>query len=96
MSITNNSTRYYISANNEKGFEEVTEAEWLVLIGDDTTCPYASKIYRGDMTIEEVPEDLQEAVQAIVGTKIARWGTYESRDIADSEALNILTGGNNK
>lgn len=87
-------TRYYVSTDNEKGFEEITEAEWNALIGTEETRPYASKVYRGELSIEEVPEDLREAVQAVVDTKIARWGTYESRDISDSEALNIITGGN--
>lgn len=88
-------THYYISANNDKGFEEITETEWLAIIGDDTTRPYAYKVYRGEITIEEVPEDLRETVSTIVANQISKWGTYENRDIADSEALNIITGGNN-
>lgn len=88
-------THYYIADNTQpKGFIEVTEAEWNALIGTEETRPYANQVYRGELSIEEVPEDLREAVQAVVDTKIARWGTYESRDISDSEALNIITGGN--
>lgn len=86
-------TRYYISVNNDKGFEEISEAEFVSLFGDETTRPYAGKVYKGTLSIEEVPEELREAVQAVVNTKIERWGTYESRDIPDSEALNIITGG---
>ena len=85
---------YIIDDNAEKGFIEVTEAEWNALIGTEELRPYASKVYRGELSIDEVPEELRAEVQAIVDTKIARWGTYESRDIPDSEALNIITGGN--
>lgn len=86
---------YYITDNTQpKGFVEITEAEFYALIGTDETRPYASQVYRGELSIEEVPEDLREAVQAIVDAKIARWGTYETRELSDSEALNIITGGN--
>ena len=85
---------YYIVDNTKsKALEEITEAEWFALIGDETTRPYASKVYKGELSIDEVPEDLRESVQAVVNTKIARWGAYESRNIPDSEALNIILGG---
>lgn len=87
-------TRYYITdPTAERGFVELTETEWFALIGDDTTRPYAGKLYRGEITIEEVPEDLCEAVQSVVDTRIARWGLYEERNLSDTEALNIITGG---
>lgn len=85
---------YYITDNTQpKGFIEVSEAEFVALIGTEETRPYANKVYRGAISIDEVPEDLREAVQAVVDAKIARWGAYESRDIPDSEALDIITGG---
>ena len=86
---------YYIADNTQpKGFIELTEAEFYALIGTEKTRPYATKVYRGELSIEEVPEELRAEVQAVVDAKIARWGTYESRDIPDSEALNIITGDN--
>lgn len=86
---------YYIADNTQpKGFIELTEAEWNAIVGTDETRPYASQVYRGIIPIDEVPEELREEVQTVVNNKIARWGTYESRDIPDSEALNIITGGN--
>lgn len=87
-------TRYYIfDPTAERGFVELTESEWLAIIGDDTTRPYASQLYRGDITIEDVPEDLRESVQSVVDNKIARWGLYSERNISDTEALNIVAGG---
>lgn len=86
---------YYIADNTQpKGFIELTEAEWNAIVGTDEIRPYTNQVYRGIITIDEVPEELREEVQTVVNNKIARWGTYESRDIPDSEALNIITGGN--
>lgn len=87
-------TRYYITdPTAERGFVELTETEWFALMGDDTTRPYATQVYRGEITVNEVPEELRETVQSIVDTKIARWGLYSERNINDSEALDIITGG---
>lgn len=87
-------TRYYINdPTAPKGFVELTEEEWLAIIGDETTRPYAYQVYRGEITIEDVPEDLRETVQSVVDNKIARWGLYSERDIPSDEALDILTGG---
>ena len=88
-------THYYISdPTAEKGFVELTEAEWYALLGTEETRPYANKVYRDEMDITEVPEELQEAVQAVVDTKIERWGLYSERELPADEALNIITGGN--
>lgn len=87
-------TRYYISdPKAEKGFVELTESEWLALIGTEETRPYANKVYRGEMTMEEVPEDIREAVAAVVAEKVKRWGLYAERELNAQEALAIITGG---
>ena len=87
-------TRYYISDKvAPKGFVELTYEEWLALHGTDEAAPYASKVYRGEITLDDVPEDIREEVEAVVQTKIDRWGLYSERELTDREALNILTGG---
>lgn len=84
---------YYIAdPSAEKGFVEVTEAEFTALLGDDTTRPYATKVYRGIISIDEVPEDLQEAVQAIVDAKIARWGEYNKQEVPAEELKTMIEG----
>lgn len=89
--------RYYISDNTQPcGFIEVTEAEFYSIMGTEETAPYAGNLYRGEITIDDVPPELRDAVQSVVDAKIARWGTYENRNISDTEALNILTGGDDK
>lgn len=86
--------RYYISdPTAPKGFVELTESEWVALMGDETTQPYAAQVYCGKITIEDVPEELREAVLAVVDNKVARWGMYSEREISPNEALTILTGG---
>lgn len=87
-------TRYYISDKAApNGFVELTYEEWLALFGTDETAPWASKVYRGEITLDDVPEDIREEVEAVVAAKVARWGLYSEREISDKEALDILTGG---
>ena len=87
-------TRYYISDKDApRGFVELTYEEWLALFGTDETAPYAIKVYRGEMELEEVPEGIREEVEAVVQAKIERWGLYSERELTDNEALDILTGG---
>lgn len=82
---------YYISnPNSEKGFDEVTETEFYAIIGTDETRPYASKVYRGTLSIEEVPEDLRTQVQAVVDSKIARFGEYNKQEVPAAELKSMI------
>lgn len=82
---------YYLSDSSaEKGFVEVTEAEFTAIVGTKETRPYASKVYRGELSIEDVPEGLQEAVQAVVDAKIVRFGEYNQREISADELNKML------
>lgn len=83
--------RYYISnPNSPKGFDEVTEAEFYAILGDEITRPYASKVYRGELSIDEVPDDLQEAVMAVVNKKIERFGEYNKQEVPAQELKNMI------
>ena len=87
-------TRYCVrDTSAPKGYVEITEAEWISVVGTDEAAPYASKVYRGEITLDEVPEDIREEVEAVVQAKVERWGLYSEREISDKEALDILTGG---
>lgn len=82
---------YYISdPSSEKGFEEVTEEVFTSLIGDESTRPYATKVYRGTLSIDEVPEDLRETVQAVVDARIAKWGEYNHQEIPAGELKSMV------
>lgn len=82
--------RYYISANNERGFEELTESEFYAIMGDETTRPYASKVYRGELSIDEVPDDVKEAVQTVVNAKITKFGEYNKQEITAEEFKKMI------
>jgi len=90
-----NVTHYYVSdPTAEKGFVELTESEWYALLGTEEVRPYTGKVYRGEMDISEVPEELREEAAAVVAEKVKRWGLYSERELTSHEALNIITGGN--
>lgn len=82
---------YYITdPTAEKGFIEVSEEEFTALLGTDETRPYATKVYRGELTIEEVPTELREAVQSVVDNKIAKFGEYNKQEVPASELNDII------
>ena len=82
---------YFINKNAPRGFEEVTEEEYISVVGLPPVKEYAEKVFRGEMSIEDVPEEHRETTQAVVDAKIARLGAYQ---IPDAQALHIITGGN--
>lgn len=75
--------RYYISANNQKGFEELTEAEFLSIMGDEIHRPYAKKVYREEMKLEEVPEQYRITVQRLVDARVERWGFHREKSMIE-------------
>jgi hypothetical protein len=81
---------YIVDPTAEKGFVEVPEDEFTTLIGTEETRPYASKVYRGELSITEVPEDLRGAVQSVVDKKITRFGEYNKQEISASELNNMI------
>ena len=84
---------YYITdPSAERGFVEVSEAEFTAIVGTEETRPYTTKVYRGELSIEEVPEDLRSAVQAVVDAKIARWGEYNKQEVPATELKTMIEG----
>ena len=81
---------FLLNRNTPRGFEEITEEEYLAVVGEPPVKEYATKVYRGEMPIKDVPEEHREATRAVVDAKIARLGAYQ---IPDSQALHIITGG---
>ena len=81
---------YYLHANNNKGFEEVTEAEFLAIVGDEITRPYTGKVYRGEMALDEVPEEVRDSVATIVANRIARWGEYHGQEVPAEELKDMI------
>ena len=82
---------YYLSdPSADKGFVEVTETEFNAIVGTEETRPYANQVYRGELSINEVPEDLREAVQAVVDAKITRWGEYNKQEVSSEELKSLV------
>lgn len=83
--------RYYImDSTKEFGFFEVTEEVFRSLVGDEITGPYAQKVYRGELSIEDVPENLREDVQAVVDANVAYLGEYQKQEIPEGELSDLL------
>lgn len=73
--------RYYIIDESQpNGFLEVTKAEYVSLFGDESTRKYVSAIYSGELSIEEVPTELQASVRAVVDNRNNRWGRYADQE----------------
>lgn len=72
---------------------EITREEYEALAADIAlTFEYADKVYRGEMTIADVPERLRENVQEQVDMLIADVGPFDPDEITDEEALAIIRG----
>lgn len=72
-------THYYLlNRKSPRGFEEITEEEYIAVVGMSPVREYAEKVYRGKISIEDVPEEHRVATQAVVDAKIARLGAYRS------------------
>lgn len=73
------------------GGTEITKAEYeaqlaVILQKNDLT----DKLYRGEITQEDVPEEWRDDIKATVEELIATQGEYQGSDI--DEALAILSG----
>lgn len=72
--------KYYIFHGEVLPPEEIT-----TYFGDKTTFPYAQKLYCGEITLDDIPEDLRETVQTTVNNRVARWGAYEDQPVSTKE-----------
>lgn len=69
---------YLINKNAPRGFDELTEKEYIAVVGLPPVKEYANKVYRGKMSIEDVPEEHRVATQSVVDARVARLGAYRS------------------
>lgn len=80
--------KYYICS--PEGDINVTREEYLALIGEAPVSGYANQVYKEIITIDDVPSEYREQVNAIVYNKIAKWGEYKNQTITASEFKNML------
>lgn len=82
---------YITKTDAENGFIEVSEDDFNAFLGDEDTKPYAGKLYRNEITIEDVPEELREKVQAVVSKRIELLGNYQDAEITSNDFLNMVS-----
>ena len=83
-----------ISIGTGLGGTEITESEYNALLAEiREKAALVDKLYRGEITIADVPTDWQEEIQRRVDERIAAEGSAEEQDISAEEALEILLGG---
>lgn len=76
------------------GGTEITEAEYNTLLSEiREKASLVDKLYRGEITIDDVPTDWQEEIQRRVNERIEAEGAAEEQDISAEEALDIILGG---
>lgn len=84
---------YYTFSPDFSEEESITESKYFALFGDETTRPFVSAVYKGELTMDAVPEEYRETVAAIVANRTARWGNYADWSVRGSGKLtNILLG----
>lgn len=85
-----------VSIGTGLGGTEITESEYNTLLSEiREKAALVDKLYSGEITIADVPEDWKEEIQRRVDECIAAEGAAEEQDISAEEALNIILGGEN-
>lgn len=83
--------KYYIANPKANGeLTEVTQAEYLKVFGDANISQYVTKLYHNEISISEVPQELQEQVQDTVANRIAYFGDYGHQEVSMSELQTML------
>lgn len=73
---------------------EITQAEYETLLAEmEAKMEYIDRMYRQEISIDDVPAEWREEVQAGVDAIVAEIGEFDTSQISDSEALQIITGG---
>ena len=73
---------------------EITQQEYETLLSEmEAKMVYIEQVCRHEISINNVPAEWREEVQAGVDAIVAEIGEFDTRQISDSEALQIITGG---
>ena len=89
-----NDTGKLVAIGTGYGGVEITEEEYNCFLTEILKkVELVDKLYSGEITIGDVPEDWREEIQRRVDERIAAEGSAEEQDISAEEALDILLGG---
>lgn len=76
------------------GGTEITEDEYNRLLSEiPIKANFVDQLYKGAITIEDVPVEWQEEIQRRVDERIAAEGEVEEQELSAEEALDIILGG---
>lgn len=83
-----------IAIGTGSGGVEITEAEYNALLQEiREKAAFVDKLYSGEITLADVPDEWQEEIKRRVDERIAQQGAAAEQDISAEEALNIILGG---
>ena len=83
-----------IAIGTGPGGVEITEAEYNALLSEiREKADLVNKLYSGEITIADVPENWRAEIQRRVDERIAAEGEADEQDISAEEALDIILGG---
>lgn len=83
-----------IAIGTGPGGTEITEAEYNRLLSEiREKAALVDKLYSGEITIEDVPEEWQEEIQRRVDERIQADGEAAEQPISAEEAMDIILGG---
>lgn len=95
--------RYYAQYNGSgkllaigtgNGGTEITESEYNALLAEiREKAALVDKLYSGEITIDDVPNDWKEEIQRRVDERIQADGEAENQPISAEEAMDIILGG---
>lgn len=81
----------YEIINKAGVYEEVTHEQWLKIIGTEDNWEFAHKVYTGQMSVDDVPEQYREAVAKVVEARLEFSGEYRlPAAVALAELLEVL------
>lgn len=88
-----NDTGKLVAIGTGPGGEEITEAEYNVLLYEiREKAALVNKLYNGEITIADVPTDWQEEIQRRVNKRIAAEGEAAEQPVSGDEFLSMLEG----
>ena len=86
-----NSTGKLIAIGTGPGGTEITKEEYDALLTEiREKAALVDKLYNGEITIEDVPEEWREEIQRRVDERIAAQGEYENQDISTDEFYSMI------
>ena len=82
-----------ISIGTGLGGTEITESEYNALLAEiREKAALVDKLYRGEITIADVPTDWQEEIQRRVNERITADGEAAEQPVSGDEFLSMLEG----